>query len=201
MVKQILALVGLTLSLSANAAVIEVGDLNIINDPGNASDGLRFLDMSYTDGLTLAAALTNSQGTYANARLATPAEWDDLFAAAGIAYDGALSASDAFEVGDGAQISTGLNYDSAALRNQLGLTRSLLTLIFSDPDGDSSLSSTRDYINLSDTSAIFYNNSLVAPNSSIGWLVVSEVPLPAAAWLFISALGGLVVAKRKQLKA
>lgn len=27
-----------------------------------------------------------------------------------------------------------------------------------------------------------------------------EVPLPAAAWLFISALGGLVVAKRKQLK-
>ena len=30
---------------------------------------------------------------------------------------------------------------------------------------------------------------------------VSQVPLPAAAWLFISALGGLVVAKRKQLKA
>jgi hypothetical protein len=30
---------------------------------------------------------------------------------------------------------------------------------------------------------------------------VTAVPLPAAAWLFISALGGLVVAKRKQLKA
>ncbi|MFT5710200.1 MAG: hypothetical protein ACI8QT_000892 [Halioglobus sp.] len=30
---------------------------------------------------------------------------------------------------------------------------------------------------------------------------VSSVPIPAAAWLFISALGGLVVAKRKQLKA
>lgn len=29
--------------------------------------------------------------------------------------------------------------------------------------------------------------------------VVSEVPLPAAVWLFISALGGLVVAKRRQL--
>jgi hypothetical protein len=34
------------------------------------------------------------------------------------------------------------------------------------------------------------------------WLYeTSPVPLPAAAWLFISALGGLVVAKRKQLKA
>ncbi len=30
---------------------------------------------------------------------------------------------------------------------------------------------------------------------------VSQVPLPAAAWLLISAIGGLVVAKRKQLKA
>lgn len=30
---------------------------------------------------------------------------------------------------------------------------------------------------------------------------ISQVPLPAAAWLFISALGGLVVAKRRQLKA
>jgi hypothetical protein len=28
--------------------------------------------------------------------------------------------------------------------------------------------------------------------------IMSPVPLPAAAWLFISALGGLVVAKRKQ---
>lgn len=34
-----------------------------------------------------------------------------------------------------------------------------------------------------------------------GFYHTSAVPLPAAAWLFISALGGLVVAKRKQLKA
>jgi hypothetical protein len=31
--------------------------------------------------------------------------------------------------------------------------------------------------------------------------VVSSVPIPTAAWLFVSALGGLLVAKRKQLKA
>jgi hypothetical protein len=39
---------------------------------------------------------------------------------------------------------------------------------------------------------------LFADDFTIG---VSAVPLPAAAWLFISALGGLAVAKRKQLKA
>ncbi len=46
------------------------------------------------------------------------------------------------------------------------------------------------------------------PISAVGsplrgvWLYeTSPVPIPAAAWLFISALGGLVVAKRKQLKA
>jgi hypothetical protein len=31
--------------------------------------------------------------------------------------------------------------------------------------------------------------------------IASEVPLPAAAWLFFSALGGLAIAKRKQLQA
>ena len=32
-------------------------------------------------------------------------------------------------------------------------------------------------------------------------ITTTVIPIPAAAWLFISALGGLVVAKRKQLKA
>jgi hypothetical protein len=63
----------------AHAALVEVGDLNIINDAGNPSDGLRYLDMTYSDGLTQAAALTNAQATYANARLATASEFDDLF--------------------------------------------------------------------------------------------------------------------------
>ena len=48
-----------------------VGDLNIINDASNPSDGLRYLDMSFSNELTLSAALVSAQGTYANARLAT----------------------------------------------------------------------------------------------------------------------------------
>ena len=47
----------------ANATIIEWDDLNIISDAGNASDGLRYLDMSYGRGLTHAAALANAQGT------------------------------------------------------------------------------------------------------------------------------------------
>ena len=71
----------------ANAGIIESGDLNIIDDAGNASVGLRYLDMIYIDGKTEAAALA-----------ATPSEFDDLFSAAGIAYDGALTASGPFTV-------------------------------------------------------------------------------------------------------
>ncbi len=80
----------------APAAINEVGDLNIIDDPGNPSDGLRYLDMSFSAGLTLSAALTNTQATYPNARVATPSEFNDLFASSGIMFNGALTAADAF---------------------------------------------------------------------------------------------------------
>ena len=48
------------------------------------------------------------------------------------------------------------------------------------------------------------HENALGSNASMTYAVVtrvSPVPLPAAAWLFISALGGLVEAKRKQLKA
>lgn len=97
-------LVGVT-----QGALIEIADLNIIDDPGNPSDGLRFLDMSYSDGLSLTDALSGARAVYPNARLATPSEWDDLFAAAGISYTSGLTASDAFSVGVGATIAGGNN--------------------------------------------------------------------------------------------
>tara|TARA_R110002096_G_scaffold381363_1_gene575213 strand:- start:2114 stop:2611 length:498 start_codon:yes stop_codon:yes gene_type:complete len=103
-----LALFAILIAPSAIASIDEVGDLNIINDMANPSDGLRYLDRSFSDGLSLAHALINAQGSYANARLATPSEWDDLFAAAGITYDGAVTASDAFTaLGDNQTIASG----------------------------------------------------------------------------------------------
>ena len=82
------ALLTLLLSSSVPAATIEMGDLNIIDDAGNPSDGLRFLDLSFSEGRTLADALTNAQATYGNARLATPSEADDLFDASSLILDG-----------------------------------------------------------------------------------------------------------------
>jgi hypothetical protein len=198
MFKQTLALVGLTLSLSANAAVVEVGDLNIINDAGNASDGLRYLDMTYSDGLTQAAALTNAQVSYANARLATASEWDDLFAAAGIAYSGAFTASDAFTSGNSALLAKASS-QGVWLAGALGLTSGSDLFVWSDPDNQSSSASTRDFLFINyDGSATIEQISAMPALPEVGFLLVSEapVPVPAAGWLFMSALIGLVGKKR-----
>lgn len=57
-----------------------------------------------------------------------------------------------------------------------------------------------DYIFNGDGTGDFFAYSSIFGSAS-GAFEVSAVPLPAAAWLLISALGGLVVAKRRQLKA
>ena len=197
------AFVSLTTPL-AQAAVVEVGDLNIINDAGNASDGLRYLDMTYSDGLTLAGALTNAQATYANVRVATASEFDDLFAAAGIGYDGAVTASGAFDAGATTTISTYSNYDNGDLSYKLGDTDGgYNSYIWTDPDGLGSFNngSTRDYMQLTRSNshgAYVRQSGLDGLFPTIGWLLVSEVPVPAAGWLFGSALIGLVGIKRKQ---
>ena len=187
----------------AQAAVVEVGDLNIITDVGNPSDGLRFLDMTYSNGFTLAGAILNAQATYANVRAATPAEFDDLFVAAGIKYDNTSTASDAFAPGPGEIISTSDNYDGGQLSRDLG---SDLTggkaLFWTDPDADAAVSSTRDYMILSQLDARIIQVALQPPIDSVGWLLVSDVtpvPLPAAVWLMGSGLLGLIgVARRKK---
>lgn len=119
--------------------LVESGDLNIIDDPGNPSDGLRFLDMTFSDELSLADALTNAQATYLNARLAVASEFDDLFAAVPIVYDGAETASSSFAAGANFDISSGSNYD-VSLRDKLGLTNSTHAIIWTAPDGNSAAS-------------------------------------------------------------
>jgi len=185
--------------------LVEVGDLNFIDDPGNPSDGLAFLDMSYSDGLTQAAAIANAQLTFADARLATPSEFDDLFAASGIDYDGALKASDGFNVGLGATISSGSNYDGGALAMALGSTdQTNATFFWTDPDGTNSSSSTREYVFMGTTLGTFagiYQSNSTPPNSDIGWLLVSDsaaIPEPSAFWCV--GLVGLGIAAWKKLK-
>ena len=181
-----------------HAAVVEVGDLNIIDDATNPSHGLRYLDMTYSDGLSQAAALTNAQATYPDARLATQSEFDDLFAAAGITYDGALTASDAFSVGDTATISSGVNYDGGALALQLGYTDGVGVLAWSDPDGDQFSPSTRDFLVIDPVFSGVWQSPATVPHSDLGWLLVSEIPEPMS--LSLLALGGLGVLIRRKKK-
>ena len=174
----------------AAAAIVELGDLNIIDDPGNPSDGLRYLEMTYSDGLTQAAALANAQATYSNARLAAPSEFDDLFAAAGIGYSGATTASDGFEVG----ASVAISYDSddiAALASALGYTYADRTYMYTDPDGDHATDSTRDGVELWSTAAYVAQYGSGPPNDYRGWLLVSDAPVPEPSTL--AALSGLLV--------
>lgn len=92
------------LTLAANVGVsqgsiVKVDHVLTIDLPG-PFDGLRFLDMSYSDGLSYADALANAVLDFPNARLATPDEFDALFAAAGVTYSNPLvTASSAFETG------------------------------------------------------------------------------------------------------
>jgi hypothetical protein len=184
-----------------HAAVVEVGDLNIIDDSSNPSDGLRYLDLSFSDGLTLADALANAQSTYSNARLATSQEWDDLFAASAIVYSEG-TASDAFTTGPGFNLSLGANYDGGALNQALGTTGAQFAQFWSDPDGSDANTTTLDFISLGPASASILQSIDIPPSASNGWLLVSDasvVPLPAAVWLFGSGLIGLIgIARHKR---
>lgn len=173
----------------ALASIDEVGDLNIINDAANPSDGLRYLDMSFSDGMGLADALIGAQAAYPNARLATPSEWDDLFSAAGISYVGSVTASDAFTaLGDNQTIASG-GACCASLVSALGGTSGANTTWFwSAPDGSDDSSTTYDLLRMSATNAVAQLRQRVEepPWSSAGFLLVSDivVPIPPAIGLF-----------------
>lgn len=200
------ALCALTISFSgvARAAIIENGDLNFISGTGTASDGLGFLDMSFSVGLSQADALANARMTYVDARLATSSEFDDLYLAAGVVYIGQLTASDGF--GAGASSFLALNDDGVTLLNAaLGSTSSELsaTLVWTDPDGTNTNSSTRDYLSMDLGGASLVQNTLASvPNSTLGWLLVVEsqimpVPEPSTGLLLSLGILGLGISRRR----
>jgi hypothetical protein len=185
----------LVLGSSARATIIEVGDLNIIDDAGNSSDGLRFLDMTYSDGLTMAAALTNAQATYPNARLATPDEWDDLFAAAGVTYSGSETASAGFDTGAIIQLTASGDAGVGVLRAALGATTGEgHTFMWTDPDGSIATSGTRDVFFLGNDDTAIASISVGFSDLNTGWLLVSEVPEPGT--FSMLALGFLALGVR-----
>ncbi|NNF07894.1 MAG: PEP-CTERM sorting domain-containing protein [Candidatus Eisenbacteria bacterium] len=207
------ALVGLISGLllaagtNASAAVIEVGDLNVIDDPGNPSDGLRYLDMTFSlGGPPLADAIANAQVAYPNARVATPAEWDDLFEAAGIITS--TLASETFSPGPrvflareaiGPQPAIG-TYDGGVLSTQLGFNFGDTTNIYTDPDGSVDEATTRDFIQFSPRLVQHMQSDRVpgGPATGFGWLLVSAPPIPEPSHALLSLVGLAALGLRRR---
>ncbi len=179
----------------ARAAIVEIGDLNFISHFGNASDGLAFLDMSFSVGFDQADALANARLTYLDARLATPDEFDDLFLAAGVTYSGIYTASDGFGAGPPVYLTGAADPGAAALVAALGATRLSDTLVWTDPDGNSALGTTRDFVNVSTSAFTRLSQSPIAGESPVvGWLLVSDsavVPEPSTGLLVAAGVLGL----------
>ncbi len=183
---------------AATAAMIENGDLNIISDFGNPSDGLAYLDLSYSEGLTQAAALANAQLSYANARIATPDEFDDLFLAAGISYSSSYTASSAFNSGGELYLVNGPSAPVLSLVDVLGSTATFHAgwLLWTDPDG--SMNGTRDYLSTSILGAVATRQSTALPPSSdVAWLIVTPIPEPSTGILVALGLLGLGITSRR----
>lgn len=164
------------------ADILEVGDLNIIQQTGNPSDGLRYLDLSLTVGLNLVDAQNSAIAAYPNARLATSSEFDHLFEASTLRYDvNSVTLSAGFLPGAQINISSGANYNTSLL-NILGLTFATGAGIWTAPENPLN----RDLI-------VFRPTQLEAtfaadpPISSVAWLFVTSandataVPEPSAA--------------------
>jgi hypothetical protein len=195
-----LCALAITFSGVARAAITENGELNFITGTATASEGLAFLDMSFSVGLNLDDALVNARMTYADARLATASEFDDLFLAAGVVYVGALTASDGFGAG-GTSFLTVEDGGVTLLNAALGSTASALsaTLVWTDPE----VSSTRDYLSMDLNGASLVTMTQAAvPNSALGWLLVvdsqiSPVPEPSTGLLLSLGILGLGISRRR----
>jgi hypothetical protein len=214
MLKQILALVGFMLSFSANAATTTfTNEATFLAATGSADVvagfdlGAGAVDTQYA-GLDFDALGTSPQPSASNF---TPyAGSGSLLVSQGIghagggfdlAIDGGASAI-SMQVG-GLQSAESYGVTSLELFGLGGATLSLVSLNSVLPVDASGYS----FFGVSSSEAIG-SVRLTGGSGDFIWFdnisvvsTVSPVPLPAAAWLFISALGGLVVAKRKKLKA
>ena len=194
-----LPLLGLVVSLLAicsqttHASLVDNqgpnGKLNIIDDVGNPSHGLGFLDMSFSVGKTQADALANARDSFSGARLALSSEWDNLFEAAGFLGSGELRASDAFTLGPDKSVGDlECGEGPCDLSAVLGATRDNAAWFWSAPDGQKDVSTTRDYIEVRGpqlNSGVILRQTNWMPEDGcvcFGWLLVDGAgDIPAAA--------------------
>jgi len=207
----------LSYSTTSNSAVIEAdlfntGDTLLTKDTSN---GLYWLDvtlnvgMSYNDVL----ALTQPGGIYEGFRYATEAEFEALILSAGLIYAGTTFPADQDKIDN-----------AIALIDMMGITYDISTDPFdriygfyalldeipvhgtyaNDPNYRIHATVQRQiYLsgleNISASTLPFDVFSIDGPYPAGGHLLVSNVPIPAAIWLFGSGLIGLIgFARRKK---
>jgi hypothetical protein len=195
--------VAITGAMPAKAGVIQINDLNQIDDNTNPSDDLRYLDMTFSDGLSLTAAINNAQAKYADTRLATHQEFEDLFQAFGIAYSGDFSV---FGFSSGGSGTFTIDSDVITLVNVLGPTTTGKVNIWTAPDASFLDTSTIDYVEFrqSGTDGKVHQFGSSPPHSSIGWLLVTDsgiettqAPEPTTLVLLGLGLAGIGFCRRK----
>lgn len=173
-----LAIVGLTLSLSANAAIVSNGTVNELSTFRAESDNSIWLRLDALES-------TNPNGVYS--------VFLDEIAVAG------------FSIATGNQVVNMLSNDGVGNPYQSWSTiTSVIGIAANRSDFTGGYVLGQHWVSAYDTYGSWANNPNYSSssNSNFGvWATytgVSQVPIPAAAWLFGSALVGLVGIKRKK---
>lgn len=191
MLKQTLALVGLIISTTTNAALIDNGTFTT-----DTSTGWDWLDLSYTLSYSYneLIAATNSGGLFEEYTLASHTQVNTLYSAVGLPSAGNYTTN--FAAVNNLISFVGATSSQGSYLQAVGIT--------STPSGDLYKVAGMDFLFNGGTPTYSLINDLsygtgFGPDSVAGWLVKpSAVPIPAAAWLFGSALIGLAGIKRKK---
>lgn len=196
----------LCFSVSASGAIIEQGNLNVIDNGANPQNGWGLFDLDLFLNLDAADALTQAQGVNPNARLANPTELDLFLSEFGVSY-GSRSLAEGWDVGslDSFLPTTGSHVDAATLFNATSRFSSGLSVSFwTDPDGNATNTTTRDYIELANGGgpALLQQSGALPTVEFTGWAIVvpasSSVPEPASWMLFTFAIAGGAILHRRR---
>ena len=199
MINKTLTLVGLTLSLTANAAVVDLG--NITRD---MATGLDWLDLTETNGRSyndISSKLGAGQ-EFAGYRYASVAEVENLWTTLGLPngtsdvilvtdplYSTFVSAANLLGNTAG-EVSASYDYGTKGITGDFASDGDLYAVGISHWVGS----------NFTDNWTGDRTRSTIWRHTIMGSYLVaaSPVPIPAAAWLFGSALIGLIGVKRKK---
>ena len=202
MLKQTLALVGLTLSLSANAAIVDNGTITT-----DTATGLDWLDLTETNGRSYydISSKLDAGEEFAGWRYATGIEVQDLWKNLGMAYgtNRAILTSDVVQYASFIRAvnllgNTFNEFDSAydyGVAGNTGDTWSYQGIQYVNAAGMSHVAGRSETVEWREGTGNLRNGAYVHVGSYL--VAPSAVPVPAAAWLFGTALLGLVGVKRR----